>query len=543
MTRSITRRTLLATTAIAVPTVTLASCQSGGDESESQEKLKEPDDNLNAEGMPIVDEQITLKMMTAWSPSTAEDWNEVASMKTMEELSNVHIDWGFVPWEGREEKRNLALASGDYPEILHRTALEATDIAKYGEQGVFLALNDAIEEHMPNLSAILEEFPDIRKGLTMPDGNIYSMPTIYDPAFDEVNMQHQLWVRQDWLDAFGMDLPETLDEFEAYLQKVKDGDPNGNGKADEIPYATANPSQFVQLLYSAFGLANRGLSAGPIDADESGNLRFWRTSEGYRELLEYLHKLYSQGLIQEDIFSIEASKFKDIGSKDAYGAVGSEEPSREFGAEVGDNYVALKPLKKSDGDQVPSWNMIYSPLKMIGQFVITDKAEHPAVACRWMDYFFGDEGSRLFFMGVEGESYEKTDDGYKLKDEISNNPDGLSIGEAIRPYATYGGGSYAGYVKEGYLEITEQAKTGTATVSPFRAKEVWPVFTFTPEEASELSSIMVDMDKLIEEYQANCITGAMDISADWDAFVSKLEQIGLERYMEIQQAAYDRFIE
>src|SRR5699024_5285251 len=81
---------------------------------------------------------------------------------------------------------------------------------------------------------------------TFPDGNIYSLPTIYDPDFDALNMQTKMWVRQDWLDQFGMDPPSTLEEFEAYLVEVKNGDPNGNGEADEIPYSAGNPDQFVQ---------------------------------------------------------------------------------------------------------------------------------------------------------------------------------------------------------------------------------------------------------------------------------------------------------
>src|SRR5699024_3076170 len=117
---------------------------------------------------------------------------------------------------------------------LNRMALSSVDIAKYGEQGTFIALNDLIEQYMPNLTALLEENPEIRKVMTFPDGNIYSLPTIYDPDFDSLMMQHKLWVRKDWLDKFGMDVPETIDEFEAYLEAVKSQDPNGNGKADEI---------------------------------------------------------------------------------------------------------------------------------------------------------------------------------------------------------------------------------------------------------------------------------------------------------------------
>src|SRR5690625_7877166 len=92
--------------------------------------------------------------------------------------------------------------------------MNAVDIAQYGEQGTLIVLNDVIDQYMPNLTALLDENEDIRKGLTFPDGNIYSLPTIYDPDFDALNMQTKMWVRQDWLDQFGMDPPSTLEEFE-----------------------------------------------------------------------------------------------------------------------------------------------------------------------------------------------------------------------------------------------------------------------------------------------------------------------------------------
>ena len=177
--RPISRRTALASAATLTATGLLASCGGAGGGTDTDEQVENPDENINAEGMPIVKEPITLTMMTRRSPNTAEDWNNVASMKLMQEQSNIEIDWGHIPWEQASEKRNLALASGDYPEIIHRTAMNSVDIAKYGEQGTLVRLNDAIDTYMPNLTAILAENPDFRAGLTFPDGNIYSLPTIY----------------------------------------------------------------------------------------------------------------------------------------------------------------------------------------------------------------------------------------------------------------------------------------------------------------------------------------------------------------------------
>src|SRR5699024_5510396 len=121
-------------------------------------------------------------------------WKEYADM------TNINIDWGLEPKESVSEKRNLALANENLPDVFYTASMPEGDLLKYGKQGMFLTLNDMIEEYMPNLTALFEEYPSIRKGLTFPDGNIYSLPTIYSPDFPSVLIGSKLWIREDWLE-------------------------------------------------------------------------------------------------------------------------------------------------------------------------------------------------------------------------------------------------------------------------------------------------------------------------------------------------------
>src|SRR5690625_7588063 len=106
--------------------------------------------------------------MSGRGPTTAEDWNEVGCMKEAEKLTNIHVDFGLAPSDGVGEKRNLALTSGDYPEVFYRTGIPAGDIAKYGEQGTFVPLNEPMDEHTPNRTAIRDEKPTSRQELQLP---------------------------------------------------------------------------------------------------------------------------------------------------------------------------------------------------------------------------------------------------------------------------------------------------------------------------------------------------------------------------------------
>src|SRR5690625_927411 len=214
--------------------------------------------NLNEEGMPIVEESIELDVFAGKSATTADDWNDVLLLNEYKDMSNIDIKWNQVPADGLDEKRNLALASGDLPDAFYAANISIADLQKYGSQGTFVELNDMIEEYAPNISKVLDENPDIRKGLTFPDGNIYSIPTVYSPDFSSLLIGAKGWVNGDWLEQLDMDNPETTEEFYEYLKAVKETDLNGNGEQDEIPLSSvAEMSRIIHWISGAFGVQNR----------------------------------------------------------------------------------------------------------------------------------------------------------------------------------------------------------------------------------------------------------------------------------------------
>lgn len=509
------------------------------DDTESEREVPE---NFNETGMPIVNEPITLHFMTGKEPTTADDYNEVTVWKTYQEMTNIEINWEMMPKEGLEEKRNLALASGSLPDVFYTGYMPNDDLVKYGEQGVFLRLNDLIEEHMPNLTALLEEYPEIKKGITFPDGNIYGLPTIYDPEFPSLLIGSKLWVREDWLEALDMEIPETTDEFYEYLKAIKGADLNGNGKDDEIPYGGTSISGLRQWLAGSFGIQNRGTKHGYIDMDpETNEMRFFPISEGYKELLEYLNKLFSEGLIHENIYTIETNQSYALGSDGLYGSTVITSTETIYGEE-GKKFVGAPALEGPNGERVLT--KMGSPLAHMGGFVVTNENEHPEATVRWMDYFYSDEGATLFFMGIEGETYEKAEDGsLQYVDELQNHPDGLTLEQALAKHITWLGGGYPGIVKE---EVFNGAETlpssieAAEKVEPYLIDEVWPIFTYTLEESKRMSALKADIEKYVDEMQDKFITGNVSFS-EWDKYVKTVQDMGLEEYMEIQEAAYERY--
>lgn len=112
------------------------------------------DSNVNAEGFPIVNEPITLRGMVALN-ANVKDWNEHPALKRMEELTGIHIEWECVPDAGFTEKRNLAFASDDLPDIILRAKISPQEEMKYAANGQLVALDEYLD-YAPNLSALIE---------------------------------------------------------------------------------------------------------------------------------------------------------------------------------------------------------------------------------------------------------------------------------------------------------------------------------------------------------------------------------------------------
>ena len=62
----------------------------------------------------------------------------------------------------------------------------------------------------------------------------------------------------------------------------------------------------------------------------------------------------------------------------------------------------------------------------------------------------------------------------------------------------------------------------------------------TEEETDQLADIKTSIDS----YQLECLTGfvsgTMDLDGMWDTYVSTLEAMGLQTYVDIAQTAYTR---
>jgi putative aldouronate transport system substrate-binding protein len=74
----------------------------------------------------------------------------------------------------------------------------------------------------------------------------------------------------------------------------------------------------------------------------------------------------------------------------------------------------------------------------------------------------------------------------------------------------------------------------------YDVKEVVPPLSFTSAEDNQTREIRANLETYRAESQALFITGQMSLDRDWNNYLAQLDRIGLQRFLQVAQTAYNR---
>lgn len=313
-------------------------------------------------------------------------------------MTNIDLSFDTPPVSDFQTKLNLAFASGDIADIIY--AAGSDDFTPgmevdYGQQGVLLPLEDLIEEHAPNIQKLLDENPEIEKSITTVDGHIYSLPRVAEGGSSAQWVTGPMWYNGQWLDELGVEeLPKTVDEFYDLLIRFRDEDPNGNGKADEIPLLDVKMDSTRPWLLAAFGLKEWGIE------EVDGEARYTPITENYREYLIFMNQLYEEGLLDPETFSQSDEQKKAKGQQNRLGLFPDWFSFFTTGEteEEAMNNPMFHPLTSEWSEEAV---MPLSSGISRGTFSITVNNNNPEASIRWIDYFYSEEGYAFLNMGLK----------------------------------------------------------------------------------------------------------------------------------------------
>lgn len=540
--KTVLKRLCALTMAAALLGSSLAGCGSkptgdGGTGSASSGEVSASEETSGWDGtMPISEEPISITI-AAKQASYVSDWNGLPVLEELENRTNIHVDYQMVPEQGSTEKFNVMLAGNELPDAFLSSDFTPAQLVSNGKNGIFLNVKDLLAENTPNFNKVLEENPEVKADITAPDGNIYAMPQLY-MDFPSLGV-NKLWFNDNWLEALDAELPTTMDELYDLMVRMHTEDPNGNGEQDELPLSNAqnNVDNLVTFFGGAYGVCNRGDKNKNIDFDEEAQkVRYYPTTDGYKEMMKFFVKCYQEGLIDPELFTMDKTKLL---AKGAEGKVGMFIQPNTFYETADMTLTPLgEPLIGPEGDQMLS---AISPMVCnVNGLIITATNPYPEETLRWVDYFYGDEGAELIWMGIKDETYYEDENGdFKYKDEYLD-PFPQSLGETTCWMAIAWPGIKSEKFGGGVNHYGPKTMAANETLQNFQPEEIWPQFMFEPEESDKVVQYESDLNSYIKDMQAQWITGRTDVDGSWEEFLSTLKTMGSEELTALYQAAYDR---
>ena len=163
---------------------------------------------------------------------------------------------------------------------------------------------------------------------------------------------------------------------------------------------------------------------------------------------------------------------------------------------------------------------------------------------KYFDFWFSPEGSSLINYGIEGEDYTVTDGKAKYTETA------LSSGVPLGTYLEQKGALCQGIGGQFLFdyELAAMSESGRQGIELYREKNYvgdcnLPPLNYTAEEQTQFNKLNGDITTYYFEVYQKWTMGDGDIDAEWDGFVSRVEQMGLDKMMQIQQQAYDRFLQ
>ena len=518
------------------------STSSAAEDSSAAEEGETGDDGETAETgefqLPIVDEPTTLSYFVADDSNAAimtTDWNDNEFYQEMERRTGVHLEFEMVSSADYQTNFNLMIASGNLADMIYVGAsyyAEGVDAAI--DDGYFLDLTDLVDEYMPNYEKVRTSDVQYELLSTTDSGRLGA---VYELRQSKQGPWLGLWIRQDWLDDLNLETPVTFDDYHEVLTAFK------NEKGATAP---------LILNFSGsdgeFGTMSGGLNVlNSWQLDETGKVNFGPYMDAWKEYVTIMHQWYTEGLIDPDFMATDertADMAKVVtGASGLFAALYTMPSVYEAASEDPNmNLAPVNPPVMNEGDE---GHIRLRDSYTSGNTAISADSENWEVALRWLDYLYTDEGALLANYGVEGDTFEFDENGKPVfTDKILNNENGWTMTQTVASYLCPSAGiaNWSDWTRE-LAGVPEKDQACYDVWS--EADDTWRLpssVTLTQDESTERAALYADISTIVKEQTAQFISGALDIESNWDAYISSLEASGMERAIEITQAAYDRYL-
>lgn len=425
----------------------------------------------------------------------------------------------------------LMLASGDYSDIMCANWLNfpGGPNAALNEEYI-IALNDHMDS-LPNFAAQLEADPEFAKTIMTDEGVYYCFPYYMEPRGAQYT---GLVLRQDWLSSLNLAIPETAQELQDVLTAFK----NELGVVSPLTFEC----RWLFLENAAASLSSAFNVTYPFYVEDQ-QVKFGPAQPGYLEFLTTMNAWYAQGLIDQDMPSINKAT---VQAKFASGEAGASiQQISNIGstllanAEDPDFQISAAPSLAASKGERPQFSHRNNRYSGSFSWAVSTTCANTEAALRLCDYVWSEEGQLFCAYGTEGYSYQMIDGKPVLTDLVTHNEFGSTREGARKSFGITSNFPYYGLDHDAsYDDALYDIKTVWADNDSLR--HMLPPVTFTQLESSLVSSKYGNIDTYAREMITKFIIGSEPLS-NYDAFLDTLDSYGLQDVLSVYSAAYERF--
>ena len=444
--------------------------------------------------MPAFADPVTIRVVS--KDLTTSNPDDVKLMKAYEEAlkakgTDIHIQVIDLPSSGYADKLSAMLLSGDIPDLIY---FQGGD-AKMAEQGVLEDWNN----WLPKTTYLKEAlFPHNVERLK----NYPYLLYVYPPRMP------QPVIRADWLEKSGVAAPKTTDDYVTLFKAIKDGDLDGNGKADSYGVTTADNTQELDAIFNqAFGVTGTWLK------NDAGEWIHARVSAAEKAKIAFYASLREQGLYDPEFITtkwdVKEDKFYSGRAGVIFGS--SAEVIDIYGGKMRQAHpdVTLSLLSPPKGPAGQGL-MALDVSKESRGLAIATTSEHKEEVVKLLDFIASPEGQAIERLGFEGEQYTKDGETIKPTDKLATWYARFLVAANWQPPAQW----LSGAAQQSLNTISADFKPDNAFV--------WPAEYATDIDATE---------NVYRAWVYKFVSGEAKMD-QWDQFVSEWNAAGGEKMTE-----------
>ncbi|MFG1946953.1 extracellular solute-binding protein [Nonomuraea sp. NPDC048826] len=446
-----------------------------------------------------------------------------------------------VPLSDYEKKRGLLVGSGQAPLIIPKTYHPQEDA--FVSSGAILPVSDYLDL-MPNLKDKIAKWrlePELNT-LRQADGRFYLLPGIHESIW----VDYTLAIRTDIMDKLGLRTPTTWDELHTVLTAMKQEYPDRYPMTDRWGVPTPG-GNLLKIVAQAYGTKGGWEYQHATWDPAAGKFAYTGAMPQYKQMIEYLRKL-----VQEKLLDPESFTQQDDQAKQKFTSGKSFVISANAQTLVNEYRGTLEKTVK--GAKVAKIPVLMGP---VGDYKIGTRLENGVMISKkalenknfvammqFIDWlWYSDQGQEFAKWGVEGTTYTKDSAGaYKLADDVDMV--GLNPGAPKHLQKDFGFGNgvfaYGGTTKLLQSTFSEEEMEFQNVMN---ARKPWPVdppHPFTDEERERSTLWETPLKDHVTQNTLKFILGERDLG-EWDAYVKELEGKNMTAYIDLINAAAERF--